>query len=290
MLLQAATGTREQRICDGLFKVRYAVSVSLRAVSKAAAGSKVGMKIAVAAIAVSVLATAGLAATPAPGLRASPDLAKGVEAFPRLVGDGKAIEEINAALTAADAAAAAEAKDCLDENSGKGHWTRRVDVTSLSARLVSFRANDDYYCGGAYPDTSATALVYDLETGGLVDWTRLIPGATLPPTDADTAGEALLPTIFSPKLQGLFNEAAAKRSEPDCTDVLGSGESMELLVWPDAKAKGLTVFLPGLPHAVRACGGPLIIPASKLKAMHADPALIEAMEAKPASGTSPRKL
>src|SRR6185503_1484807 len=93
-----------------------------------------------------------------PDLHKSPDLAQGVEGFPRLAGDTKAAGEINQALDAADARAAAAAEDCLVDGGGKGHWSRKVEVTLKSARFISFVAHDDYYCGGPYPDTSVVAL------------------------------------------------------------------------------------------------------------------------------------
>src|SRR5262245_19976125 len=127
------------------------------------------MKILLPLAAALALATTA-AADPAPALRNSPDLAKGVAAFPRLEGNSKAVLAINRALDAADAQAATEAKGCIEDSDGKGSWKRDVEVTLKSARFISFRANDDYYCGGPYPDTSVLALVFDLNTGAPVDW------------------------------------------------------------------------------------------------------------------------
>src|SRR3954468_50903 len=105
----------------------------------------------------------------APALRTSPDIAKGVQAFPRLEGDTKAAAAINQALAAADAQVAGEAKGCIEDSEGKGSWKRNVEVTLKRARFISFVAHDDYYCGGPYPDTNILALVYDLNTGAPVD-------------------------------------------------------------------------------------------------------------------------
>lgn len=241
------------------------------------------------AAAMCILTASAFATTP-PGLRPSPNLAKGVEAFPRLEGEGDAIKVINKALSAADATAAKDARSCIKDAHGKAHWERRVDVTSLSPRFVSFVASSDYFCGGAHPDTSNTALVFDLKTGTLADWTQLIPGATKPATDTEAAaaGVELLPTIRSPKLEALFKAAASKVD--DCAEVMSQTNGEELLVWPDAKTKGLAVTMPGLPHAVQVCGGPITIPLSDLQALNVDPALLEAIAAQPPAATNHRKL
>ncbi len=247
------------------------------------------MKIALSlAAALSALATTAVADTPA--LRQPPDLAQGVEAFPRLEGDTKAARAINEALDAADARAGAAATSCLEDADGQGHWTRNVEVPLRSARFISFVAHDDYYCGGPYPDTSVVALVYDLSTGAPVDWKRLIPGVAGQSSEV-AADETPLATISSPALLELFTSATT-RADAECKEALAptQDEPLQLLVWPDAKAKGLAMTIPGLPHAARACGGPLTIPADKLKAMRADAALVEDIETAPAADKGRKPL
>ena len=223
----------------------------------------------------------------APALRTSPDIAKGLQAFPRLEGDTKAAATINQALAAADAQVAGEAKGCIEDSEGKGSWKRNVEVTLKSARFISFVAHDDYYCGGPYPDTNILALVYDLNTGAPVDWKRLIPGVAEQPEQAEAADAPQARTISSPALLALYTAASA-----DCNDALaaGSDEPTQLLVWPDAGAKGLAIAIPGLPHAARVCGGPLTIPADKLKAMRADAGLIEDIETGSGQGSVRKRL
>ncbi|MGZ5918737.1 MAG: hypothetical protein ACXWJV_02945, partial [Hyphomicrobium sp.] len=82
--------------------------------------------------AILALASAASAADPAPALRTSPDLAEGVQAFPRLDGDTKAAVAINRALDDADAQVTAEAKSCVEDSDGKGSWKRNVEVTLKS--------------------------------------------------------------------------------------------------------------------------------------------------------------
>jgi hypothetical protein len=233
------------------------------------------------------LATLACAGSTAPTLRKSPDLAKGVAAFPRLEGAGKAVTAINKILDEADTRAAAAAKSCAEDSDGKGHWTRDGEVTLRSARFISFRANDDYFCGGPYPDTSVLALVFDLDTGAPVDWKRLIPSVAERSSET-AADETPVDTVSSPELLALFNDASTKSgADADCKDALDAGEPIQFLIWPGAKTKGLAIAVPGLPHAVRACGGPLTIPADKLKAMRADASLVEAIETAAGSEKAP---
>jgi hypothetical protein len=228
---------------------------------------------------------------PAPTLHAMPDVTQGVAAFPRLEGNSKGVAPINAALEAADKRAAATAKSCHDDAAGKGRWTRSIGVTLLSARFVSFLVHDDYYCGGPYPDTSEFALVYDLASGAPVDWSRLIPGTASQSAEV-AADETPLVTVSSPQLTSLFKGAAGGVStDPECKEVLEGGDQpMQFLVWPDAKTKGLSIAVAGLPHAARACGGPVTIPAGKLKELHADSALIDDILAGAAGSSSANQL
>jgi hypothetical protein len=224
-------------------------------------------------------ATPACADQAAPALRKSPDLVKGVAAFPRLEGNGNAISAINRALDAADAQAATEAKGCIEDSEGKGSWKRNVEVTLKSARFVSFVAHDDYYCGGPYPDTNILALVFDLHTGAPVDWKQLIPGVADQPDQGDVVDTPQARTVSSPELLALFNDASSKSgADADCKDALAADEPIQLLIWPDATAKGLAVAIPGLPHAARVCGEPQNIPAAKLKALRADAGLVEDIE------------
>ena len=91
----------------------------------------------------------------------------------------------------------------------RADWSRKVSVTMQGPRYVSFVASDDYYCGGAYPDTSTVALVFDLNTGGSVDWTKLLPELAQR-TGADTAGDGstTLGTVSSDRLSDLYKDLA----------------------------------------------------------------------------------
>ncbi len=237
---------------------------------------------------VSALIAAGALLTCAPawadaggGVRIArrPALSKGVAAFPRIEGgvSAQAIARIDKSLDGADRRVRQSVKECLAQAGGHGDWTRSVSVAMAGPRFVSLVARDSYFCGGAYPDTSVLALVYDLDTGGLVDLQKLAPGLSTK-TALDTAGDgSKIGTIASDKLSSLYREGAKRDdADPDCGNVLKDAD-LAFIAWPDAKAGGLVVSPTTLPHVVRACGPEVTIAPDALKASGADPALLEAL-------------
>lgn len=210
-----------------------------------------------------------------------PALSKGVEAFPRIEGGAspEAIARIDKSLDGADRRVRQAARECLAQAGGQGDWARRVSVAMAGPRFLSLVARDDYFCGGAYPDASVLALVYDLDTGGLVDLQKLAPGLATK-TALDTAGDgSKIGTIASEKLSSLYREGAGRDApDPDCASVLKDAD-LAFIAWPDAKKGGLVVSTTSLPHVVRACGPEVTIAPESLKAAGADPALLKALAA-----------
>ena len=86
-----------------------------------------------------------------------------VAAFPRLASGAEpaSIARINKALTQADGRVRKAARDCLQADRKHANWTRKVSVPMQGPRYVSLIATDDYFCGGAHPDNSTVALVFD---------------------------------------------------------------------------------------------------------------------------------
>lgn len=110
-------------------------------------------------------------------IRKLPPVISNVAAFPRLVAGAEPaiVERINKVLAPGDSRVRSAAKECLRAGRKRSDWSRKVFVTMQGPRYVSLIASDDYFCGGAHPDTSTMALVFDLNTGGLVDWAKLLP-------------------------------------------------------------------------------------------------------------------
>lgn len=136
-------------------------------------------------------------------LKPSPVLAPGLDAFPRLVETpgSRTAKRINRALAQGDARVQEAAKEChlgAEEAAARdgrpvggedGDWSRTITVTMRGPRYLSLLATDGWFCGGAHPDNSMVALVYDLAAGAPVNWKRLLPAALAQDTTTDTAGD-----------------------------------------------------------------------------------------------------
>ncbi|MGA7657409.1 MAG: hypothetical protein WCA96_11590 [Methylocella sp.] len=213
-------------------------------------------------------------------LRKLPPVAINVAAFPRLVAgaDPAIVKRINKLLARGDGRVRNAARDCLRMGRKRADWSRKVSVTMQGPRYLSFVASDDYYCGGAYPDTSTVALVFDLNTGGLVDWAKLLPELAQR-TGADTAGDgSTLGTVSSGRLSDLYRDLAKRGGGvPECVDSLKETE-MNFLLWPDTKQDGLVVQ-PDLAHVIAACGPALPIPLQTLRSLGVNAEFVKAIDA-----------
>lgn len=218
-------------------------------------------------------------------LREVRPVAHGIAAFPRIVarkGDAAAVR-IDRALEGADASVDGLASDC---NHYKG-WKRSIDVAMRGPRYVSVIAQDDWYCGGAYPDTATVALVYDLSTGKPADWTVLLPKDFAVKAGPSPGGGVSDPVLVdSAKLWGLFVTASEAPGDDECNKVREDPEGLDsrLSVWPDARKDGIDLAPTEFPHVVRACGLPVTVPTAQLRKLGADAALLDAIDEAHAKG------
>lgn len=218
-----------------------------------------------------------------PALVSRADLRPGVAALPRLRDASSSARRINQALNAADERARLAAEDCDAQTAeARGDktepaWQRTVTVAMRGPRYLALVASDNWYCGGAYPDTSRFALVYDLNTGEPVNWMRLLPKTLVRAAAMDTAGDGTrLGVIDSPQLTALYLKM--RKADADCMDALRS-QSLTFLLWPDAKQEGLAMEPSNLPHVIAACGGEVLIPLQSLRALGVDAGLLNAIAA-----------
>lgn len=223
-------------------------------------------------------------------LKPSPDIATKIAAFPRLVAatDDKAAQRINQALDKRDASARQMRKDCLAnvDKPEDADYERRIWVTMRGPRYLSFLASDNEDCGGAHPDASDMALVYDLATGAPVNWQRLLPKAMVQSVSTDNVVDGtLVGFVTSKTLQALWLKAenAANPIDADCKDVL-TDPDLKLTVWPDAKQDGLAVEPGDLPHVVLACADTVVIATATLRPLGVDSGLLDAIDTAHANG------
>jgi hypothetical protein len=143
-------------------------------------------------------------------------------------------------------------------------------------RYLSLVATDSYWCGGAHPDSSTMALVYDLATGSPVSWGLLLPQALASNTDTDTVGDGtVIGTVSSPALRDLYLKAGMGGSE--CAGFLPQMD-LSFILWPNARDAGITLQPSFLPHVMAACGDELTIPVPTLRNLDVRPELLDAIE------------
>jgi hypothetical protein len=223
-------------------------------------------------------------------LKPSPEIAKGIAAFPRLVAapDDKASQRINQALDKRDASARKMQKDCLANvaKPSDADYERVIWVTMRGPFYLSFLASDNADCGGAHPSTSQMALVYDLASGAPVNWQKLLPKAMVQATSTDTVVDGtVVGFVTSKTLQSLWlkAEAAANPIDPDCKDAVNDPK-LTLSLYPDAKAGGLAVQPGDFVHVIAACADTNVIPTAILRPLGVDAALLDAIDAAHAGG------
>lgn len=240
----------------------------------------------IAAIAGLVAVGQAVAAATAPvELKPTPAIAPKVGAFPRIVvtGDDKAAQRIDQALDKRDASARQMVKDCRENvsNPQDADYERTIWVTMQGPRYLSFLVSDNADCGGAHPDTSQMALVYDLASGVPVNWQRLLPKAMVQGTSTDTVVDGtVVGFVTSKALQSLWlkAEAAANPIDPDCKDAV-TDPKLQLSLYPDAKAGGLAVQPGDFSHAIAACADANVIPTATLRPLGVDAGLLDAIDA-----------
>ncbi len=228
-------------------------------------------------IALALLTGAAQGAPADVGLTVPPPLAKDVAAFPKLAAGGANADKINAALSKLDDRVRKARAECVA--SKDADWSRSIDVTMRGPRYLSYLVSDSFYCGGAHPDSSSFALVYDLTTGAPVNWARLLPKPIVETSSLDTAADgAKIGVVGSKKLSALYLAGLDKGQDADCKEALTVGD-LHFVLWPDAKAKGLAMQTISLPHAEQACADVVTIPSAKLRELGAHKSLIDALEA-----------
>lgn len=209
-----------------------------------------------------------------------------VQAFPRIASPADAAQRrINRALDRLDAKVRAAARACFADSINPTSWQRRIDSTMHGPEFLSYRVTDDVDCGGAHPNNSHSAIVYDLKSGQPIDWTKLLP-ASLTGRMALTRGsdEVSVVTLASPRLVALYDAGYDRALDPEnkavcagATTIFGA-EGIPMLAWLDAKAGGLALQF-DFNHAMQACSAAVVIPLATLRREGASARLVKALQA-----------
>lgn len=209
-------------------------------------------------------------------IQTQPDLGAQFQAMPRVSGGDAAIAaKINAAMSRLDTSAAENLTSC-PEMAHNGQ-AQTVKVTRNGPDFLAIEVAYESDCG-AYPSSGINAYVFDLKTGGLIDWAAAIPDARIVNGTADP--DFFTNTFSSPILQARIVTAAKAQTDAewrtDCVPVLEGGQ-LNLTGRINTETGALDVT-PDLVHAVQACGDSLALTPADLKALKADPRLIAAVE------------
>jgi hypothetical protein len=153
---------------------------------------------------------------------------------------------------------------------------------------VSLVAADDYFCGGAYPDTATAALTYDLATGAPVNWARLFPKAVAGDAATETVSDGtVVGTLASPALSALYRTKVVAQADPslrqDCAGLFDA--PVPVMLWLDAAIPAVRMQTPSFPHAVKVCADAVSLTLADLKRLGAAPRLTEALVAAHAAWT-----
>lgn len=209
-------------------------------------------------------------------VQTQPDLGPEIQAMPRFAGgDAVIAAKINAAMGKLDESS----KGLLDLCPEIPHAGRSqaVKVTRNGPDFVAVESAYESDCG-AYPSSGVEAYLFDLKTGGLIDWAAAIPEARITNSDPDT--ELFTNSFFSPVLQARIVAAAKAETDAewrtDCVEVL-EREGLYLTARLNTETGKLDVT-PDLPHVVQVCANSLSLTAADLTALKADPRLIAAVE------------
>jgi hypothetical protein len=204
-------------------------------------------------------------------LQYGPDLAEGFGALPRVEADTPQAQAVNTALDQVDARDRANRESCLEAKAQNDNveWGRSVAVPMKGPRFISIVMDQGDYCGGAHPNSGRTPLVFDLETGRLIDWKAWLPADMAAPIDNQDADAAA--ALQSPTLKAWFAERALAEMSPEgkaeCAELYSEQwrDEWRLAAWPDAKAGGLRLQTAGLAHASKGCETEVLMPLRELK-------------------------
>ena len=202
----------------------------------------------------------------------------------------EAQKRINAALKRLDDKLGKAIRACKGQDGAHGGWVRKVEPTMRGPRFLSYVIKDMSSCGGPYPSIGTMSIVYDLETGAPVDWTRLLPTAmTGKVALAEGIDGTRMVTLSSPQLYSLYlagydrasrmpASGIAPEDVAQCKEAVRDTADPPMMAWLDAQSGGLAVQF-DLPHAVQACAVPVTIPIEVLRANGANAALLDAITA-----------
>jgi hypothetical protein len=188
---------------------------------------------------------------------------KGLDSWPKIIAPhSPAVDRANQTIAKMNQSTSDALRECDDDYRQfknlpesarvKGGWDRKVRITMRGPRFVAMVADETSFCDGSYPNNDHVAVVFDMSTGELVNWTSLMTGVD--ETAATTFKSIDGATTSGISTSGLTELALNKSvKDSECKKALESLGQLEFQVWPDAKRGQLVIKPIGLPHVVQAC-------------------------------------
>lgn len=168
----------------------------------------------------------------------------------------------------------AEAQNVHANRNLHAAWLRRVRISMVGPRYLSFLITITAICNGSYPMNSREALVFDMKTGEPVDWS-LLARAEEPDDESHSTFSPGDEASFSSKLLEDLNLSNA--TAPDCKNAFYS--SHPFILWPDARKGLLMAEATALPHVTQGCARPIGLTMEQVRKLGFDEQLIAAISA-----------
>lgn len=166
--------------------------------------------------------------------------------------------------------ASSEGQYLHGKSSTSNDWIRSISVTMTGPGFLSLMATDDYiFCGGPHPNNDTAAMVFDLQTGDVVDWSKLIAASAGAKV---LRGSAAKEMVILPALRDL----SVDTGEAACRDDFDSKQAYVL--WPDAQEGAMMAVPSGLPHAAQACAARLTVTPQQARQMGFSQTLLNAIK------------
>ena len=166
-------------------------------------------------------------------LVASPDLAAGIAALPRLDANDAAAARINAQLADLDAEAEITASVCIPDPP-RSFFERSITVAFEGPGFVSLLDSSYLYCpGAAHPNAYIIPLTFNLATGDEVKWRGLFPAGLMAedshPWPGSVKASAALVALYLGQAGAMEAECRDEIAWPRFTSV--SGRTLQNTAW-----------------------------------------------------------
>lgn len=189
---------------------------------------------------------------------AAPDGSISVTSF-QLLGSGPALAAINRRLREPFDKSEEGWKWCLrNARSFGAHYQDSTETKLVTNRWLSVNAHNDSFCGGAHPNTSNQAILFDRRTGAVVNLYDWLAAGNVHREKVE-GYEETLDTLKNPLRAAVIKRHPRNAGGDECRETIQATDSWLL----ELKATGIA-FTPDLPRVVMACGDAVELPWAAL--------------------------